>query len=102
MKLTKLQRYTMYCILLQEIEERKVEGSINLGRYYLGSNITGICDLMAHILEQYEHLFYITEMYGLLELEKFKPLDRGCYWVDSVDERIAALKKCIEETHPDK
>ena len=90
MKLTKLQRYTAYCILLEEAE-RPSE---------LYGNVTtqgGIC-YMWYLLTGDGYLFnrFRTELPELFSKRKIE----GIYFFRNWKERIAALKACIEETHP--
>jgi hypothetical protein len=91
MKLTKLQRYTMYCILLQEIDYRP----------------TYICHLWYWIFEEKRFLPNEDNLaYILPELWNNRTANNtltriGDTWFNNYKERISALKKCIEETHPD-
>jgi hypothetical protein len=85
MKLTKLQRYTAYCIIIEEIESRNNEGCCSA--YY---KITGD--------ESWRKLYNILpELFS-----KRTRLVVACYsfWFASPEERIEALKHCIIETHP--
>jgi hypothetical protein len=91
MKLTKLQRYTMYCILLQEMEERP----------------DYICFIWYFMLDERRWLLNKDNLaYILPELWENRTINDiltgiGEPWFNDNQERIAALKKCIEETHPD-
>jgi len=89
MKLTKLQRYTMYCILLQEIEER--EDGICLIWYFIFREIRWGGDKM-------DLKYVLPELWEYRTRKLVLPLDS---WFYKNGQRIAALKKCIEETHPD-
>ncbi len=87
MKLTKLQRYTLYCILLQEYEN---------GCDY------GFC--LWWYWEFYENLWIngqfkkmLPELWSCRTTDVIDPCDS---WFNSNSERIKALKQCIEETHP--
>lgn len=92
MKLTKLQRYTAYCILLEEAENPA---------YYDGfvdkSDDWGIC-YMWLCLTGYEYLFDKFKKI-LPELYTKRKGDDTFYW-DTWEERKEALKQCIIETHP--
>ncbi len=88
MKLTKLQRYTIYCILESEISTADYNA--------------GLCFLIAIGLDL--RLFksdvrYTDIINSLHELKRRKTLT-GAYWFNNNKERIAALKECIKETHP--
>ena len=89
MKLTKLQRYTLYCILLEAIER---------GRYY---PVNGFCALFLD--EVGDDLLYESFKQSVPELYKKRTTgiepDEGAAFYNW-DERIKALKQCIEETHP--
>ena len=94
MKLTKLQRYTLYCILLEEAD--------NLTRYI---KMGGLCGLITDVTGLFPTVYFgyifrdeIPFKDIAPELLKYKN-DR-LYWFDNWDERIQALKQCIEETHP--
>ena len=85
MKLTKLQRYSVYCILLEEAESNPVNGFCSIITWRLG------------IFDAYYDDFKRT----LPELYRFKGNKlQGSYWFKNWGERIAARKACIEETHP--
>lgn len=97
MKLNKLQRYTAYCILLQDAEDNK----LIYNEYEFG-----ICNLFKEIFGVYPqfrdyHIFYYGNVWFkdvMPELYKYKTY--GDYWFNNWEERIEALKKCIEKTHP--
>lgn len=85
MKLTKDQRYTMYCILLQEIKKEP----------------DGICLIWYNIFHEVtwherKHLRkYLPELWE----NRFKtPIRDGESWFESHKQRIEALKQCIAET----
>lgn len=103
MKLTKLQRYTAYCIMLEELEQYCD------GVYYHSPATFGFCYLV-HELFAVEHEKYLEVFKDLVELQKFKPKgndDENVYWFKQnykgsqyTDRRIEIIKQCIEETHP--
>ena len=103
MKLTKLQRYTAYCILLEEAEEAYAiirAGGIKK-KNFVGFDIGGVCDIIENIFNFYMHrpLHFLS----LTEFLNKKPHDAGLYWwngLDGWEKRIEALKQCIIETHP--
>lgn len=93
--MNQLQRYTFYCILLQEAEENIIED-----RY------TGLCSLILQVseLDCYEINLYPsfclkTQLPELYAFKKSK-----CYWwptdKEGWQQRIKALKQCIKQTHP--
>lgn len=68
MKLTKLQRYTAYCILLEEAEEAYAiirAGGIKKTNFG-GSDIGGVCDIIENIFN-----FYIHRPLHFLSLTEF-------------------------------
>ena len=96
MKLTKLQRYTLYCILLEEAEK---DYPYYIGEFPVGSKENGFC-WMYNCITNSGELYYdfhlmLPELY---EKRTVKLSNR--YYFNSWDERIKALKQCIEETHP--
>ena len=104
-KLTKLERYTAYCILHEEakyVRNTKFNGG-NL-QYFDGGYISGICELLANIIEDDSIMLHALKEFNLSELLLKKPNNSGAYWFDTDfhgwDKRIELLEKCIEETHP--
>lgn len=95
MKLTKLQRYTLYCILLEEAE------NINI------RNSSGLCKLISDVTGWWPYFHDYLDCTDWIPFEKLAPeLFKynndvyGLYWFANWGERIKALKQCIEETHP--
>ena len=96
MKLTKLQRYTLYCILLEEAEK-------NYQNNYLGdirrSRDNGFCFM-------YKMITHTDDLYGCMKYmtpELFSKRTTHSWDVfifKNWNERIKALKQCIKETHP--
>lgn len=90
-KLTKLQRYTAYCCMLAEFDS--FYNSCNF--FCTAAMIIGIGGgLDDGVIEKY-----------FPELWEHKPpqyFTAKCWFsYDDTDKRIAILKQCIEETHPD-
>lgn len=83
-KLTKLQRYTAYCIMSCEVHLLTDVGSSR-----------GLCFLWNMTIEN-GIVFDLDKI--LPELYSKKTRD-GAFWFFSTEERIRALNKCIEETH---
>lgn len=92
MKLTKLQRYTAYCILLEE-----AENPIRYDGFLYRSDDLGIC-YMWFCLTGYNYLYHTFKTI-LPELYAKRKGDGKFYW-DNWGERKEALKQCIIETHP--
>lgn len=108
MKLTKLQRYTAYCILLAEAEIKLEHGYYN----------DGLCFLIRHlnVTDDFTHTFGnrnekdLDIRYDLPELKKILDRESDLWFMDEHyafeenkegwEQRISALKACIEETHP--
>lgn len=84
MRLTKLQRYTIYCVLLSEKNDRL---------------FGGICSLWGKL---FEDASWMKLRYILPELHKKRTRGKRFdeYWFGTHEERIAALQQCINETHP--
>lgn len=81
MKLTRLQRYTAYCILLEEAERPEQDWVCDLGLCNLFQEVFGSWDLYGYegrVLPEYFDKFY-----------KQRPT--------SWRQRIAILKECIKE-----
>lgn len=103
MKLTKLEKYTMYCIMLQESEDirRNLRNRIKT-LHYMGGVIAGMCDIVSDICGEYS---FGLNSFNLHEIEKHRPVNPDTYWFDHTDEgwgkRIEILKQAIKETHPD-
>lgn len=85
-KLTKLERFTAYCILLAEKKD------LRCGGYEFG-----FCNLWNKITGGISH-YCLPET--LPELYAKAKSGYGPFWFGSTKERIAALKQCIIETHP--
>lgn len=87
MKLTKLQRYTIYCIMLAEFNEEP----------------DGLCLIWYHIFDERRwhnddnNLRYILP--EIWEKGNKNVWDRA-QWFSSPLKRLAALEACVEETHP--
>ena len=96
MKLTKIQRYTSYCILLEEAERPSMLLDVYDGEMR-GTKENGLCWM-------WRLVFGSEDLYGhnqtlVPELhEKSSALPYFSF--NNWKERIAALKACIEETHP--
>lgn len=97
MKLTKDQRYTMYCILLQEAEENEP---------FFDIEKKGICHLIRDVFgfypiskKDYSFKGNGSEWFNDVtpELLKYENNIRA-YWFKDWSERIEALKQCIKET----
>jgi hypothetical protein len=98
MKLTKLQRYTAYCIMLAEAENPS-KREILTG----GSTDAGLCFLY-RILFDDNKLYYfakriLPELYRMIpdknpDKENLRIVKEG--WV----KRKQLLNQCIQETHP--
>lgn len=87
MKLTKLQRYTAYCILYCE-----VNGYLGLCRAAWDNfgNTFSIEESLPELFNKKSgNYFSFGEMY-----------ENGRYWFKNNEERRSALKKCISETEP--
>lgn len=103
MKLTKLQRYTVYCILLEESENPQC---IEWHYVPIIGNIStisqGFCRMCDMLFGQRDSDYDFFDMLDFLPELKSK----GCYnyatGMDFIDwkQRIAALKECIKETEP--
>lgn len=89
MKLTKLQRYTAYCIMLKEAESK-----------YSFLRSTGFCYCVGKLfgVDGYDggYLKIFPEL-----IDKRTTPTQSYHFMDK-DERVHAIKQCIEETHPDK
>lgn len=102
MKLTKIQRYTAYCILLDEA--KNPTRFIDYTGYTRKSNDCGFCFMASRIfakdiLDERTHLYYHESKEIFKEyFKRFRilTLSKHPTWED----RIQILKQCIEETHP--
>ena len=98
MKLTKLQRYTFYCILLEESENPSImehpyqEGDLR------ATNENGLC-WMTKMICGIDDFYYYYEIL-IPELYKISRKSHPFFMFNSWYERIEALKQCIIETHP--
>lgn len=91
MKLTKDQRYTAYCIMLEEAENQsKTNDGFN-------STNHGICYMVSEIFELDT---YVEDdfMQNFPELHDKKTIKEDDWYWHNWEERIAALKQCIKET----
>src|SRR5690348_221917 len=103
MKLTKLQRYTAYCLMLSEIEiyptNRKYFGS---GFCWMIFWLFGLDDDGWNNGKQHNGIIDVIELY-FPELQAKKPYTCGA-WFDhnerGWEQRAELLKQCIIETHP--
>ncbi len=100
MKLTKIQRYTCYCIMLSEAE--KPTSFVDCTGKYRKSNDCGLCFMASRIfarnIEKVEtHLSYSKS--GKLFKEYFKLYNKRVGAINWA-KRIEILKQCIKETHP--
>lgn len=91
MKLTKLQRYTAYVILLDEFMKP-------LGDKYWRICICLLFDEIFGFGENDLHKI-LPELYAKRTV-KPSGLIQNSTWFNSESERIAALKQCIKETEP--
>ena len=94
MKLTKLQRYTAYCILLEECAEGLIGGW------------TGICQISSYV---FDIRLLVLQEQGFPTFKKIFPelhskITRNEFYhaflFNNWQERIDALKQCISETEP--
>lgn len=106
MKLTKLQRYTAYCILLEEAEEKFNSGNYNLGLCAITNCLNTEKGFKNHtgIDRDIDIRYDLRELRKILDGLHSRWWFVGCYAFskdkEGWEERIAALKACIEETHP--
>ena len=96
MKLTKLQRYTAYCILLEEAERPSILPDFYDGEMR-GTKENGLCWMWKLVfgsddLYRYNHTL-VPELH-----EKSSALPYFSF--NNWEQRIAALKECIKETEP--
>ena len=94
MRLTKLQRYTAYCIMMAEIEgdQNHVENAKH-----------GLCYLVMEVFGDFNGK-YLTPFDEIIK-RKPRNLADGPYWFERStsfgwSKRIAVLKKAISETEP--
>ena len=100
MKLNKLQRYTIYCIMLEEVENNLIRYQ-HAGLCYLFTIVLNYPDEYASCIPIHSEFSFYRGFNMFPELyRKFYRCDNSFYF-NCWEERIAALKKCIEETHPD-
>ena len=98
MKLTKLQRYTVYCILLEESENPSImEHPYNAGEQR-GTNENGLC-WMAKMIFGTDDFYYDCKIL-IPELYKISRKTYSYFNFNTWEERKEALKQCILETHP--
>ena len=95
MKLRKDQRYTMYCILLEEAENPSIFEHPEYRNEQRYSNEWGLCWMWYMIIGNYFLYRYSKQM--LPELYNKKNSNRT-YWFNNWEERIEALEQCIAET----
>jgi len=98
MKLTKLQRYTAYVILMAEAKDQY--------EFY-----SGLCKLIGKCLDENPERWSKSDL-SLTNLPELKSKgtgrfncdgdkkEHGPYIFRNWQERIAALQQCINETHP--
>ena len=97
-KLTPEQRYTLYCILLEEAKEIHAERLKERWSY-----IGGMCDILAIILEEKDSENDILERLGLTEILAQEPIPRDSifYWFENNShgwaQRIHLLEKAIKK-----
>lgn len=84
-KLTRIQRHTLYVVLLLEL--KKV---LNKQGYFPH----GVCCLYKEVFDSYD----LYDMAVLWLPELYQMRTRSGWWFCSTEERMAALKKCIELT----
>lgn len=83
MKLTKLQRYTAYCIILEEFESGDC-----------------LCKIWERITDD-ESWWYLNEILPELFAKRtLRYSDVITFWFNNDFERVAALQQCIKETEP--
>lgn len=97
MKLNKLQRYTVYCIMLEESENPSLLTHPIRHDEIRATNESGMCWMWKMIFGD-TGLYYFAE---IITPELYKKYDLDHLGFSCWHKRIAALKKCIEETHPD-
>lgn len=89
MTLTKDERYTAYCIMLEEAESGE----------YLS---VGLCRLMYEVFDSIKYYNYAVLKEEFPELALKRPSKASIMWFPSGqsgwDSRIAIIKQCIEET----
>lgn len=102
MKLNKLQRYTAYCIMLEEawsIRGYYLDNGNNPFMDGLTGRCGGFCDLAMSLFEMADNI------HPFVEIMKHRPEPYYAYWfpsnVDGWDKRISILNQAIKETHPD-
>lgn len=92
MKLRKDQRYTLYCILLEEAE--------NLLMY---RKMGGFCGLISDVTGLFPTTYYARISEYEIPFKDIAPellmyKNNRLYWFENWGERIKALKQCIKET----
>ncbi len=96
MKLTKDQRYTMYCILLEEAESNELfSDEYNQGICHLIRDVFGFYPVLKSV---YTYTKSSEVWFDDIAPELLKYKRDGTYWFNNWEERIEALKQCIAET----
>lgn len=90
MKLNKSQRYTAYCLILEEIQNREIDGICLIWE--------NLCNDRTYGLGQVYHLG--TALPELWSKKTKEVLTTTSSWFKDRKERIEALTQCINETHP--
>lgn len=90
MKLTKLQRYTLYCIMMAEVGEK----------FFMRAGICSLLKITTH--SSSDNLSVQIEELPELIIQKPKKMYDIIYWFMPLDwtERKKILQKAIELTHP--
>lgn len=100
MKLTKLQRYTAYCLMLEEAQSP----SYFIFKNEVDSRLStdcGLCRLFKVLFDSGD--FYNSPQETLPELYNKMPNTSSVWFPQDKhgwQQRIALLKQCIIETHP--
>lgn len=95
MKLTPLQRYTIYCIMLEEATCDNPVTVRAVGKHYgflYASNETGFCGMLNVLFNAPNIYLHLTEL-----RKRKKKIFFAIYHFRSWDERIHALKESIKE-----
>ena len=98
------QRFTIYCILLHELETARLFADYPYTNVYTMVNdqcCGGMCDIL---METFNTVYSGGAMHelDLMELLAKKPNVNGVWWfprtVDGWKQRIELVKKCIKQT----
>jgi len=95
MKLRKDQRYTIYCIMLAEIETN-LEEYEHGGLCYLFTRVLNYPEIYVSSIPTNDQFNFYSGFEMFPEVLKYKKDERD--WFINWAERIKALKQCIAET----